>query len=98
LIKDSQQEEEREISSPEAKLMANNLGTFLATNIIAALGKNRIRMKILLWSDSQIILFWISKSEGHLRQFTTNRVKKINQQNAATLRYLPSEDNPVDIL
>ncbi|XP_046632893.1 uncharacterized protein LOC124312397 [Daphnia pulicaria] len=100
-IKDSQREGEREISIPEAELMAAYLGTLLATTIIAALKKNGIRMKIFLWSDSQIIHFWISKSEGHPRQFITNRVKKIReftQQNAATWRYLPSEDNPADIL
>lgn len=100
-IKDSQRDREREISIPEAELMAAYLGTLLATTIIAALKKNGIRMKIFLWSDSQIIHFWISKSEGHPRQFITNRVKKIReftQQNAATWRYLPSEDNPADIL
>jgi hypothetical protein len=35
-IKDSQREGEREISIPEAELMAAYLGTLLATNIIAA--------------------------------------------------------------
>jgi hypothetical protein len=100
-IKDSQREGERDISIPEAELMAAYLGTLLATTIITALKKKGIRMKIFLWSYSQIIHFWISKSEGHPRQFITNRVKKIReltQQNAATWRYLPSEDNPADIL
>jgi Pao retrotransposon peptidase len=100
-IKSQQKEEDRELSIPESKLMAAYLGVLIATNIIAALEPLGIKLRVYLWSDSQIVHHWISKEEGHPRQFFTNRVKKIrdfNRTQAATWKYVPSVENPADIL
>lgn len=100
-IKNSQREGERELSIPEAELMAAYLGVLIASNIISALEPNGIKVRVFLWSDSQIVHFWISKGDGHPRQFVTNRVKKIrefNKTRAATWKYVPSAENPADIL
>ena len=96
-----QKEEDKELSIPEAELMAAYLGVLVATIIITALEPLGVKLQVYLWSDSQIVHHWISKEEGHPRQFITNRVKKIrdfNKIQAATWKYVPSADNPADIL
>lgn len=75
-IKDHQREGERELSIPEAELMAAYLGVLIATTIIPALELLGIKLRVFLWSDSQILHYWISKEDGHPRQFITKRVKK----------------------
>lgn len=48
-----------------------------------------------------MVLFWISKPDGHPRPFITNRVKDIrvfNHKRAATWKYVPTNQNPADIL
>jgi hypothetical protein len=78
--------------------MAAYLDVLVATIIIAALG---IKQRVYLWSDSQIGHHWIAKEEGHPRQFIKNRVKKIrefNRTQVATWKYVPSAENPADIL
>lgn len=57
--------------------MAAFIGTLIAETELAALELHEFKTQVYLWSDSQIVHFWISKSEGHPRQLITNRVKKI---------------------
>ena len=99
--KEQTKEGERELSIPEAELMAAYIGTLIAETIVTALEPLGIHLDIFLWSDSQITHFWISKSEGHPRPFITNRVKKITEfthRRKATWKFVPSEHNPADIL
>lgn len=56
-IKNSQREQERELSISEAELMAANLGVLIASNIISALKPIGIKVRVFLWSDSQIVHF-----------------------------------------
>ncbi|XP_045023522.1 uncharacterized protein LOC123467802 [Daphnia magna] len=94
-------EGERELSIPEAELMAAYIGTLVAETIVAALEPLGIRIQVFFWSDSQIVLFWISKPENHPRSFITNRVKKIQESTrlkAATWKYVTTDQNPADIL
>ena len=74
-IKDPQREGERELSIPEAELIAAYLGVLIASTIISALEPLGIKLRVFLWSDSQIVHYLISKEDGHPRQFITNRVK-----------------------
>ncbi len=76
-------------------------GTLLAETIILALEPLGIRLNVFLWSDSQVVLFSISRPDGHPRPFITNRIKHIrafNHQRAATWKYVPTNQNPADIL
>lgn len=100
-IKDHQREGELELSIPEAELMAAYLGVLIATTIISALEPLGIKLRVFQWSDSQIVHYWISKEDGHPRQFITKRVKKVrdfNKTHAVTWKYVSSPDNPADIL
>ncbi|XP_032798872.2 uncharacterized protein LOC116935715 [Daphnia magna] len=86
-LKNEKKEGEREISIPEAELMAAFIGTLIAETVLAALELQEFKTQGYLWSDSQIVHFFISKSEGHPRQFIINRVKNIrdfNRRRAAT--------------
>ena len=85
--KDESREGEKELSIPKAEWMASYIGTLLAETIIVALEPLGLRSSILLWSDSQIVHFWISKTDSRPRPFITNRVKDIrefNHRRAAT--------------
>jgi hypothetical protein len=54
--------------------------------------------KIVFWSDSQIVIYWLS-SQKELKCFIQNRVKEIHQAtNNATWNYCPTSDNPADLL
>ncbi|KZS07276.1 Uncharacterized protein APZ42_029040 [Daphnia magna] len=100
-IMSHQREEDKELSIPESELMASYLGVFITSIIILALEPLGFKLKIYLWSDSQIVHHWIFKEDGRPHQFITNHVKKIrdfNRTHAATWKYVSSADNPADIL
>lgn len=100
-LKDFKKEGERELTNPESELMTAYIGTLLAESIAAAFDPVGISLKIFLWGDNQVVHFWISKVDGHPRQFITYRVKKIRQFNlrrAATWRYITTDQNPADLL
>ena len=51
-----------------------------------------------MWSDSQIVLYWIHSSK-RLPQFVSHRVTEIQQSAPSTSwRYCPTSDNPADLL
>ena len=55
-------------------------------------------MRVNLWSDSQIVLKWISSTKP-LKKFVANRVKEIKELiENSTWRYCPTEHNPADLL
>lgn len=99
--KEESKEGEREPSIPEAELMAAYIETLVAEIIVTALESLGIRIQVFFWSDSQIVLFWISKPENHPRSFITNRAKKIRESTRlrpATWKYVTTDQNPADIL
>nr|XP_033189843.1 uncharacterized protein LOC117156692 [Bombus vancouverensis nearcticus]XP_033191415.1 uncharacterized protein LOC117157482 [Bombus vancouverensis nearcticus] len=55
--------------------------------------------KIILWSDSTIVLHWINTPPHTLKTFVANRVTEILQGSTEKLwRHEPSEDNAADTL
>ena len=87
----------KHITLPKLELMGALLGVRLARHVLDNIDNVGID-KINFWSDSQIVLSWISSSKP-LKKFISNRVKEIkslvpNQ----TWRYCPTESNPADLL
>ncbi len=55
--------------------------------------------QLFLWSDSQIVLCWLKKSPSSMNTFVSNRVSIIQKTVPdSTWRYVPSKDNPADLL
>ena len=81
----------KQLSLPKLELMAAVLAARLCSFISSSLA---IDCSVTLWSDSQIVLFWIT-SKKKLKPFVSNRVSEI--QSISTMwRYCPSADNPTD--
>ena len=78
-----------------------NLGTIaahLANFIHQSLNERFHNLRIILWSDSQILLYWLQDRKP-LKKFIQNRVNEINQlYPTQTWHYCPTSDNPADLL
>jgi len=54
---------------------------------------------ICAWSDSSIVLCWLTKSSGSLKTFVSNRVQNIHELTPkAQWRHFPTSQNPADLL
>ena len=83
----------KQLSLPKLELMAAVLAARLYLFITTSLN---IKCSAYLWSDSQIVLFWID-SKKKLKPFVNNRVSEIRSV-STSWRYCPSADNPADLL
>ncbi|XP_036148442.1 uncharacterized protein LOC118647506 [Monomorium pharaonis] len=55
--------------------------------------------RVIFWSDSSIVLYWIKKNSQSLKVFEANRVAEIQTVgNAAEWRHVGSKDNSADAL
>ena len=89
------------LTLPQKELMAAYLGSLVAAAIIESFKSMRIELKISCWSDNQIVLYWLSNPGRHKLQFVANRVEKIkafNSEHQVQWRYVPTADNPADLL
>ena len=83
----------KDITLPKLELMTAVIGTRIATQLIRNLEINRV----IFWSDSQIVLHWISstKQKG---KFVKNRVSEIKESTRNyQWKYVPTESNPADL-
>ena len=81
---------------PRLELMAAVTGSRLCKFVISSL--DRFQFKITMWSDSQIVLCWISNKKK-LPPFVANRVNEIHDLvPTATWMYCPTQDNPGDLV
>ena len=74
----------------KAVVLAATLAVFIKTSLL------NINCTLYLWSDSQIVLYWIS-SQKTLKPFVSHRVNQI-QSISTCWNYYPSADNPGDFL
>lgn len=87
----------KEITIPRAELC----GALLLANLYKEISSSFDvdPKKVILWSDSTIVLHWLRKSPRALQPFESNRVSKIQQINsAAKWRHVRTEQNPADAL
>ena len=83
----------KQLSLPRLELMAAVIAARLYLFVKTSLS---ISSDHVLWSDSQIVLSWIS-SEKRLKPFVSNQVGEIRSI-STSWRYCPSADNPADLL
>jgi len=81
------------ITLPKLELMAAVLAARLSEFVSTSLC---IDCVLYLWSDSQIVLYWIT-SQKKLKPFVDHRIQEI-QSISTNWKYCPSVDNPADLL
>ena len=78
--------------------MAAVIGTRLYKFITASLPQQWSDIPVFLWSDSQIVLYWIL-NQRKLKPFVASRIQEFNNSvSASSWRYCPTQDNPADLL
>lgn len=88
----------KELTLPKLELMAAVIGTRLYKFIIASLPPQCSDIPIFLWSDSQIVLYWIL-NQRKLKPFVASQIQEINNSvPTSSWRYCPTQDNPADLL
>ncbi|XP_062556914.1 uncharacterized protein LOC134221744 [Armigeres subalbatus] len=81
-------------SIPRLELCAAVLGSQLADHIRQ---NTRFNAKITFWSDSSIVLHWISSPPSSWKIFVSNRVAEVQKlSNGAQWRHVPTLENPAD--
>ena len=88
----------KELTLPKLELMAAVIGTRLYKFIIASLPQQCSDIPVFLWSDNQIVLYWIL-NQRKLKPFVASRIQEINNLvSNSSWRYCPTQDNPADLL
>lgn len=83
---------------PRLELRAAVMAAHLATFIVSTLHNQLRDVVVRLWSDSQIVLYWIS-SNKQLKPFVANRIKEIRSLfPIAAWGYCHTTDNAADLL
>ena len=84
------------MSIPRLELMGAVLGLRLALSIAAALELET--EKLIFWSDSQNVLYWIRGHSRRFKPFIANRVGEVQlRTNPQQWRYVPTKSNPADL-
>lgn len=82
------------LTLPQLELMAALIGARLAKHLQPSLNPS----KTVMWSDSQIVLHWLTSTK-QLKRFVRNRVEEIRKLiDTENWRYCPTNDNPADLL
>ena len=88
----------KNLTLPRLELKAAVTAAHLATSIVSALQVHMPSIQVRLWSDSQIVLHWISSTK-QLKQFVANRVQEILKLFPTTIwSYCHTTDNAADLL
>ena len=72
----------KELTLPKLELMAAVVGTRLLKCILHSLLPIYTDIPFYMWSDSQIVLYWINSSK-RLLQFVSHRITEIQQSTPA---------------
>lgn len=84
---------------PRLELLAAVLGAELPKYLSNAIPPKFHTSQIILWSDSQIVLSWISSSKHLRQQFIQHRVQLIRDMTSqSTWKYCPTTSNPADLI
>ena len=84
---------------PRLELLAAVLGAELAKYLSNTILPKFHTSQIILWSDSQIVLSWISSPKPLRQQFVRHRVQLIRDLSSqSTWRYCLTASNPADLI
>ncbi|XP_053687143.1 uncharacterized protein LOC128736679 [Sabethes cyaneus] len=86
-----------EMTMPRLELCAAKL---LAEQVSAVLNALELEVsRVVLWSDSQIVLAWINNMKPDVAVFVRNRVSRIRElTNKYEWNYIPTKLNPSDLI
>ena len=86
---------------PQLDLMAALVGITLANTIMKALKPLDIPLTVTMWSDSQIVLYWLAQTSRNKSHYAANRVdsiQKVSKSLQAIWHFFPTKSNPADLL
>ena len=84
-------------SVPRLELCAALLGTRLYQSVIKSIGQTPVVIeKTFAWTDSTIVLCWLSKEPSRWSTFVSNRISEIQGENKLNWNHVCSEENPAD--
>ena len=84
-------------SIPRLELCAVLLGSRLVLLVIQALERISVNIRATTgWSDSTIVLCWLSQEPSNWTTFVANRVAEIQRNDRVHWQHVPTEDNPAD--
>ncbi|XP_065174407.1 uncharacterized protein LOC135804458 [Sycon ciliatum] len=85
------------VSIPRLELMAAVMAIRLASVVTRALGL--AMSDVVLWTDSQNVLYWIRGRSRSYKAFVANRVSEIhNQSQPSQWHHVPTDQNPADVV
>ncbi|KHJ40010.1 hypothetical protein D918_09937 [Trichuris suis] len=91
---------------PRLELQAFIVGIRLADTLLKELEARMVINRVILWSDSVVVLFWIANDENRYLPFVSNRLREINEtlrsgrfrDRQVETRHVPSKENPADLI
>ena len=87
----------KKLTLPRLELCAAALGAELTTRVRKELQFEN--NQTYLWSDSEIVLYWINSPSSSLHTFVANRISKIHGLTINTQwRHVSSKQNPADLI
>lgn len=87
----------KKLTLPRLELMGAIIGARLSKYLLELF--EDICQKVVLWSDSQIVLNWIKSPSKDWKPFVCNRIQEIQQlTNTKDWHYCLGKDNPADLL
>lgn len=86
----------KQSSIPRLELLGAELATQLGTTVQQNVKLNV--SKVVYWSDSLNVLFWLKNHSQRLQSFVENRVRRIKTRTeSADWRWVPTAENPADL-
>ena len=86
------------VSIPRLELMAAHSLAKLVRYVLDALKTQRTIDEVYLWSDSKIVLAWISKPSSSWKTFVKNRVQDIHDSFSSSVwGHCVGIENPADL-
>ena len=84
-------------SAPRLELCAALLGTRLYQSVIKSIGQTLVVIEeTFAWTDSTIVMCWLSKEPSRWSTFVPNRISEIQSENKSSWNHVCFADNPAD--